>query len=392
MTKKLLWLAVASLIAFSAALHVYDDLGDEDHDLEEAGQREGKVLFPFISIVRFANTDCSSTNTMNGTCLARRECNNLNGTITGMCASRRGRCCVVSRSCGSNTNVNNTYFTSPGYPSAYAGGQACNIIVNRCNSNICQLRLDFLDLVLAQPDGDGVCSTDSLTITGGNTIVPVLCGDNTGQTIFVDFNGDAAITITIAATLSTTFSRRWNIRLTQLGCDCPGLAPNGCLQYYTGTTGTISSFNYGSAANSVLSASLVTGTRQLANLNYGICIRMEAGYCGIQYSQAAGDQFSFTVTGDVEGADGTVLGTTVGSINGAACTTDFVIIPNPIVVATNVAVGADRFCGLGFTTVSTSLKPFVVYVVTNANEGATATTPPDVANRGFSLAYSQIAC
>lgn len=78
-------------------------------------------------------------------------------------------------------------------------------------------------MVLAQPNGDGVCATDMLTITGGNTIVPVLCGDNTGQTLFVDFNGDGAITITVTATLATAFTRRWNIRLTQLGCDCPGL-------------------------------------------------------------------------------------------------------------------------------------------------------------------------
>lgn len=37
-------------------------------------------------------------------------------------------------------------------------------------------------------------------------------------------------------------------------------------------------------------------------------------------------------------------------------------------------------------------KPFVLYVVTNANEGATAVSPPDIANRGFSLQYTQIAC
>lgn len=64
-------------------------------------------------------------------------------------------------------------------------------------------------------------------------------------------------------------------------------APNGCLQYYTGTTGTINSFNYGGAANTLLSASLVTGTRQMVNLNYGICIRMEAGFCSIQYAQVS---------------------------------------------------------------------------------------------------------
>ncbi|XP_075991108.1 uncharacterized protein LOC142986477 [Anticarsia gemmatalis] len=401
------WFIISTVIAVAAAgtLNKFDvDLGLED-DFDDTDfysldghnhndtqvERRGKILFPFVSIVRFANTECSTTNVMSGTCLARRECNNLNGTITGTCASRRGRCCVVSRSCGATTNVNNTYFTSPGYPAAYAGGQSCSIIVNRCSNTICQLRIDFLDLVLAQPDGDGNCLTDSIAITGGNTVVPLLCGDLTGQTLYVDFNGNTAITIVVTATLSTTFSRRWNIKLIQLACGCPGLAPNGCLQYYTGITGTINSFNYGTAANTALSASLVTGTRQIANLNYGICIRMEAGYCAIQYAQTA-DVNSFTVTGDVEGADNTVLGTALGAVNGVLCQTDFVVIPNPTVVGTGVAAGTDRFCGIGFVPVSSGAKPFVLYVVTNANEGATAASPPDVANRGFSLGYTQIAC
>ncbi|XP_026727910.1 uncharacterized protein LOC113494008 [Trichoplusia ni] len=415
MESKMWWLVLSAVLVLTTATSInrlnqdeldpnddfegHDDFDtfDEDRDLESTnvtqyGERKGKILFPFVSIVRFANTDCATANTMNGTCLARRECNNLNGTITGTCASRRGRCCVVSRTCGTTTNVNNTYFTSPGYPAAYAGGPACSMIVNRCNNNICQLRIDFLDLVLAQPNGDGNCMTDAIAITGGNTVVPILCGDLTGQTIYVDFNGNAAITIIITATLATTFSRRWNLRLTQLGCDCPGLAPNGCLQYYTGITGTINSFNYGTAANTLLSASLVTGTRQIANLNYGICIRMEAGYCTIRYNQVANDVFSFTVTGDVEGADNTVLGTALGALNNGNCLTDFVVIPNPVVVATGVAVNTDRFCGIGFVPVQSGAKPFVLYVVTSADEGATAATPPDVANRGFSLMYTQVAC
>ncbi|XP_026315427.1 uncharacterized protein LOC113226857 [Hyposmocoma kahamanoa] len=390
MDRKIILVALAIYLVACAALSVHhEDLADDE--FETHMEREGKILFPFVSIVRFANTECSSGSAMSGTCLARRECNNLNGTPTGTCASRRGRCCVVQRSCGSTTNVNNTYFTSPGYPGAYSGGQACSIIVNRCNNQICQLRIDFLDLVLAQPDGDGVCTTDSVTVTGGNTVVPILCGDNTGQTIFVDFNGNTAITITVSATLAATFSRRWNIKFTQLGCDCPGIAPNGCLQYYTGVSGTISSFNYGTGANTALSASLVTGTRQIANLNYGICIRMEAGYCAIQYSQTS-NMYSFTVTGDVEGADNTVLGTPAGAVTGTACTTDFVIIPDPVDTTTGLSVGNDRFCGLGFMPVQTGAKPFVLYVVTDGGEGATAASPPDIANRGFSLAYTQTAC
>lgn len=58
--------------------------------------------------------------------------------------------------------------------------------------------------------------------------------------------------------------------------------------------------------------------------------------------------YSFTVTGDVEGADNTVLGTPVGAVTDGGCTTDFVVIPNPVMTANGQAVGSDRFCGLGF--------------------------------------------
>lgn len=71
----------------------------------------------------------------------------------------------------------------------------------------------------------------------------------------------------------------------------------------------------------------------------------------VNYVQTANDVFSFTVTGDVEGADNTVLGTAVGAVNDGACVTDFVVIPNPVVAATAVPVGTDRFCGLGFVPV-----------------------------------------
>jgi hypothetical protein len=43
-----------------------------------------------------------------------------------------------------------------------------------------QLRIDFRDVQLAQPNQDGQCDVDTLTITDG-TAVPVLCGDLSGQ-------------------------------------------------------------------------------------------------------------------------------------------------------------------------------------------------------------------
>ncbi len=55
------------------------------------------------------------------------------------------------------------------------------------------------------------------------------------------------------------------------------LANDGCLQYFTGVSGQIQSFNYNSG----------TGL-QLSNTDYSVCVRMERNFCGIQY-QACND-------------------------------------------------------------------------------------------------------
>lgn len=123
--------------------------------------------------------------------------------------------------CGATTDNNNTYFVNPGYPGSWAGGAACGITVRPCSAAVCQLRIDFLDLSLATPSGDGVCNTDVLTITGGATTVPPLCGDNTGQHVYVDFDGTAPIQLAVSATPGFTFGRHWHIRLSQINCDSP---------------------------------------------------------------------------------------------------------------------------------------------------------------------------
>lgn len=43
-----------------------------------------------------------------------------------------------------------------------------------------QLRLDFHDVHLAQPNTESICVEDVLQITGGSA-VPILCGDISGQ-------------------------------------------------------------------------------------------------------------------------------------------------------------------------------------------------------------------
>lgn len=84
---------------------------------------------------------------------------------------------------------------------------------------MCQLRIDFLDLSLAPPNGDGVCNTDVLSISGGASLVPNLCGDNTGQHVYVNFAGSSSISISLTATATFTFARNWHMKVTQINCD-----------------------------------------------------------------------------------------------------------------------------------------------------------------------------
>lgn len=117
--------------------------------------------------------------------------------------------------------------------------------------------------------------------------------------------------------------------------------------YYTDVSGVVNSFNYGSTANGELLDTGFPGTREMANLNYGVCIAMQPGYCSITWSQTS-DPYSFTVTNNTVGLS-VDPGLPSGGINGTNCTTDFVVIPNPI------GVGADRFCGNAFPTVTCKL-------------------------------------
>nr|XP_023015444.1 uncharacterized protein LOC111504950 [Leptinotarsa decemlineata] len=223
----------------------------------------------------------------------------------------------------------------------------------------------------------GVCNTDALIVTGGASNVPILCGENTGQHIYVDFNGNTSITISIRSS-GLFASRAWNIKVSQIACNCPYRAPSGCLQFYNTTTGTVTSFNYGSVAPQ-------NGARQLVNMNYGICVATIRGFCGIQWAQTAGTM-TFTVSDNTYTfiGDGTI-GTAAAQQTGAACTADFVVVPGPI-LPDGTALTSDRFCGNAFVTLQTFSQPFVMTVVTNGDETG------DMGNAGFSMTFTQLSC
>merc|ERR1712172_282129 len=164
-------------------------------------------------------------------------------------------------------------FTSPSYPRALANRTSqCDLTVSHdCTKPVCQLRLDLLDFELGPPTA-GDCNDDQF-IVRANDPLPTLCGDNTGQHMYVDVRGRSETNLNILSMpifpkpvgvhnetdSSRTIihwlnevdpDRKWKMLVTQLPCDCSvsslsvPKAPTGCLQFYTGIKGEVKSFNY----------------------------------------------------------------------------------------------------------------------------------------------------
>lgn len=66
-----------------------------------------------------------------------------------------------------------------------------------------------------------MCVNDALFITGAASQIGRICGENSGQHLYLDFNGGNDIVLTIVTTATVTFARQWNIRISQIGCDNP---------------------------------------------------------------------------------------------------------------------------------------------------------------------------
>lgn len=213
-----------------------------------------------------------------------------------------------------------------------------------------------------------------MVVTGSGGNVPVICGDNSGQHIYVTFVANSSISITISTSGTVDLERSFNFLVTQIGCDCPTLAPAGCLQYFTDLSDTVRSFNYGTQINGAVvsygNTTTVAGTRQLANTNYGICVQMSPGwvlallivpwlyikwlgrYCSIQWAQTS-EGTSFTVSNNTALVE-VVTGLPGDPGTDGNCTTDFVVVPNPY-FANGTSVFTDRFCGNQFPTVISKL-------------------------------------
>jgi len=353
------------------------ELNSHQDDTNLNTHRDEKVFF---AILQISPDECTTSDTTrsSGTCLPPQNCPTADQS--GSCAQGVGSCCIVSRTCSGSSSFNNTYFTEP---TTVTTG-ACTLTVNRVNDNICQARLDFVNLELSEPGADGACDTDFFTVTGGTSTPPMICGSNTGQHMYVDMDpagGPLKLTVD-RSSASPDSTNNWDIQVTQIPCTSRYRAPAGCLQYYTETSGTVSSFNFKQDA-----PTLTDGTREIADLDYGVCVQMADGYCGIIWERnTTGDNYGFSVSSDVGALAPTLIGDPAASSIGSDCTTDYVVIPGGVYTdtTTSTEVQNDRFCGAGFPdSVTSTSKPFALYYHTDADE------TPDSQNRGFSLNYRQ---
>jgi len=235
--------------------------------------RDGKFISIF-EIVKFDNDMCTASDGNMGVCYTEKECNKANGVATGKCAEDYGVCCVFkANTCGDTLDQAVTYIESPNYPAMAPTGE-CKFNVKKCDANVCQYKIDFDMVMMAGPDM-GDCNNDTLKITSIDAasakLVPdTLCGDLSGQSIYVDVEDTTDVpmfTFNIDSDMA-----KWRIKVQQIACKSEDLAPFGCLTYNTETSGMIMSFNN------------QNGGGQLINdQKYTHCIKNQKGYCDVSF-------------------------------------------------------------------------------------------------------------
>merc|ERR1712223_23595 len=380
-------------------------LGGDEKELEKSHDRDGK-LFSLFTIVNFKNVPCTSsislasgsTQFRNGTCFTQSECSSKGGNAKGNCAAGFGVCCVFLYDSSSDTqvNYNDTYIQNPSYPSTYGESNSISYTVNKCSDDICWLRLDFETFTTLGPaateetTGDLCVDTFTVTASVSTSSVPVICGDNTGQHIYVDIGNESGGTATLAfAFTGTSTARKWDIKVAQIPCGTTYGPRDGCLQWFTGLTGRITTFNFNTAAGP-----------HLPNQNYQACVRREAGACCVEYSVCNGVDNAFTIdslntnkqakAGNACRAPGTAAVGGLTSISG-----DYIEITGSGATCGSSAWGF--YCGtsLHIKTEETAsipicdcTQPFAVGIHTDAIADADAT----LSHRGLCLDYRQLPC
>ncbi|KAJ6636937.1 hypothetical protein Bhyg_09663 [Pseudolycoriella hygida] len=200
-----------------------------------------------FNIIKIENIPCASPSLLlmqlNGTCYHKFECDQLGGIAVDTCAGGFGVCCVFQFGCGGTTNQLVSYFKNPEYPAASKTRLLCTFTVELFQ-DVNQVFIEFLFFELKAPT-DGSCVDDQFIVAGqsSNNLIPVLCGINSGQHVYVDVESSLDKKLYLSILAATSDSRAFNIRVSQVQ-GVNGQAPQNCLQYHKDQNGIIQTFNY----------------------------------------------------------------------------------------------------------------------------------------------------
>lgn len=311
------------------------------------------------------------------------ECTEKGGQSSGTCAGGFGVCCVfMTTTCGAAVSQNCSYIKNPGFPSAFTSTSGCSFTIQKCDSSVCDVRLDFEQFTTSHPtdteetDNAHPCPDIFTATTNTGQVIPEICGTNSGQHIYLDLGRQSSDSATLAFTFTGAFSRYWDIKVTQIPCNVNYDPPNGCLQYHTGIDGRFTTFNWGNL-------------QLLRNQNYRFCIRQEEGYCCNVYMQCSATSFRLN--------NANVAAFTMAK-TGTLCSEDYITIEGSS--ASGVGNSKNVYCGgflndfaLGTATHDQKIKdctpPFEVGVITDATKDAATSTAN---NLGVCLEWTQEPC
>jgi hypothetical protein len=326
--------------------------------------------FSLFSVVTFKNEECTSKTTLTGgaragTCYTTTECSDKSGTASGNCASGFGVCCIFINALATTATIseNRTYLRNTNYPTYETKTAAQSIVytVEKMQSDICQIRLDFVDFIIGGPvvstelkayssTALTTCTNDNLVIatTGGDSR-GAICGALTGEHLYIELSPTASdkATLTLTTAISTSVTpaiaqRVWDIKTSQIPCYATYRAPPGCDRYLMADTGKITSFNFYKVSGSTPAAQTTTAGQntgiELMDQDINTCIRRTKGMCCVDYKLCTADTQAIVLT---DGAQGTEANGANG-VRNEAWTIDTDVMPFSLnAVANSVTAQSD---------------------------------------------------
>jgi len=336
--------------------------------------RDAKA-FSLFSVVSFPNEPCTTLMAdMQGICVTADECDDRKGTASGNCASGFGVCCFTSVDGTMETITNDmTYISNPGNPTPVTAGTATQSFTYpiQALATTAAIWLEFQTGVFHQPTSStGNCGSDTVTTMDaakGTTQALTLCGTLTGQHLYLDNNGMANMANQIAISISTaTFSRSWKILVRILEVGDPSIEgrSTGCLQWFTGETGRITSFNH---LNDNAQGNIIGG------LNYAICIRPDGTKGCVDIRESGGTVDSFRLDSAQSATNSKVGG----------CANAFLTIPN-------TSVKTPIYCGGKLAATDAQSEASIVRSTGHIIHFLSSTS--NIGQSSFDLMYTQVEC